>query len=262
MRDQLARPWAIFSLLISVDVLFIALHLIHLQTSLLPSNRWSIARDHGFGEIFQYLKYAGICLVLWQLFFQTRLRVMLGWLAVFVFLLLDDGARFHEHFGLAFAAATHLPDMGSVRARDIGELVFALLAGLTVLPLVVFGWLRGTQLARAISVDLALLLVALTGCGVGADLVHRMLSLTSLDVLVGLVEDGGEMLVLSLTCAYITQWMTAQVRFRPARVLGSMLNQRLLGPETPRRGREAAGTVATHHLEEILRPAPQVHDRY
>lgn len=262
MRDRLARPWVIFALLIGGDFLFIALHLVHLQTSLLPSNRWSIAQDHGFGELFQYLKYVGICLVLWQLFLETRLRVMLGWLAVFAFLLLDDSARLHEHFGLAFAAATHLQDIGSVRARDIGELVFALLAGLIVLPLVVFGWLRGTHLARTISIDLALLLVALTGCGVGADLVHRMLAVTSMDVLAGVIEDGGEMLVLSLTCAYITQWMTAQVRFRPARLLGEMLNQRLLGTETPRCGREAAGGVATHHLEEILRPAPQVHDRY
>ena len=262
MRVRFARPWAILALLISGDLLFIAAHLMHVETSLLPSNRWSIAQDRGFGEMFQYLKYIVICLVLWQLFLKTRLRVTLGWLAVFVFLLLDDSARLHEHFGLAFAAATHLPDIGSVRARDIGELVFALLAGLVVLPLVVFGWLRGAQVARAISIDLALLLVALTGCGVGADFVHRMLSLTSMDLLAGLVEDGGEMFVLSLTCAYITQWMTTQVRFRPARLLGSMLNQRLLGPETPRRGRVVAGSVATQHLEEILRPAPEVHDRY
>jgi hypothetical protein len=182
---------------------------------------------------------------------------------VFGFLLLDDSARIHEHFGLAFAAVTHLPDLGSLRARDVGELVFAILAGLIVLPLVVFGWLRGAQPARIISLDLALLLVALTGCGVGADLVHRMLSLTSMDLLAGVIEDGGEMFVLSLTCAYVAQWMTGPVLYRPARLLGSMLNQRLLGPETPRRGRQAAGgAVATQHLEEILGSAPEIQDRH
>jgi hypothetical protein len=236
MRLRCARPLALFALLITGDLLFIGLHLVHLETSLLPSNRWSIAQDRGYGEMFQYVKYIGICLVLGQLFLQTRLRVMLGWLAVFGFLLLDDSARIHEHFGMAFAAVTHLPDIGSLRARDIGELVFALLAGLIVLPLVVFGWLRGARPARIITIDLALLIVALAGCGVGADLIHRMLLLTSMNLLAGLIEDGGEMFVLSLTCAYIAQWTTWQVRFRPASLLGSMLNQRLLGPETPAPG--------------------------
>jgi hypothetical protein len=210
----------VLTALISGDLLFIAAHLIHLQTSWLPSNRWSIAQDHGYGEVFQYLKYIAICLALGKLFVTTRQRVMLGWLAVFSFLLLDDAGRIHERFGLAFAAFTHLPTVGSLRARDIGELVFALLGGLIVLPLVVFGWLRGARPARAVSTDLALLLVALAGCGVGADFVHRMLSLTSMEVLAGLIEDGGEMLVLSCACAYMSQWMTGQVRCRPARLLG------------------------------------------
>lgn len=201
------------------DLLFLALHILHLQTALLPSDRWSITRDHGYAEMFQYLKYVAVCLMLWQLFLQTRLRVVLGWTAVFAFLLLDDVGRMHERFGLAFAAWTHVPAIGSLRARDIGELVFALLAGLIVLPLVIFGWVRGAQSAPAISTDLALLLFLLAGCGVGADFVHRMLAVTSMEVLAGLIEDGGEMFVLSLTCAYITQWMSAQVRFRPARLL-------------------------------------------
>ena len=45
--------------------------------------------------------------------------------------------------------------------------------------------------------------------------------------LVGLLEDGGEMLVLSATCAYVIQWATAtdvrhesQIRYRIARRFG------------------------------------------
>jgi hypothetical protein len=156
--------WLILAGLWCGDVLFIALHLVHLQTSWLPSDRWSIARDHGYVEMFQYLKYVAICLSLGQLFVRTHLRVMLGWVAVFAFLLLDDAGRMHERFGLLFAAVTHLPDMGELRARDIGELVFALLAGL--------------------------------------------------------IEDGGEMFVLSLACAYTIQRVIGPVQFRPAKLLG------------------------------------------
>jgi hypothetical protein len=235
----------LFTVLVFGDLLFIGLHLIHLQTSLLPSDRWSIARDHGFAEIFQYLKYIIICLALGHLYLRTQLRMLLGWLAVFAFLLLDDVGRIHERFGLLFAAWTQLPDLGELRARDLGELTFALLAGLVVLPLVIFGWLRGTAPARTISIDLALFLLALGGCGVGADLIHRMLSLTSMDVLAGVIEDGGEMLVLSLTCAYITQWVTTQIRFRPAKLLGPRVQNWLLGGEAPGCGRQAADSIAT-----------------
>lgn len=223
-RDAVTRatrtPLIVLAVLMGGDLLFIALHLVHLKTSLLPSSRWSIAQDHGFAEMFQYIKYIGICVALGRLFGATHLRVMLGWIAVFAFLLLDDVGRMHERFGLAFAASTHLPAIGSLRARDIGELVFALLAGLVVLPLVVFGWLRGARPARAISNDLALLLVALAGCGVGADFVHRLLAVTSMEAIAGLVEDGGEMFVLSIACAYLSQWLAGQVRFRPAKLLG------------------------------------------
>jgi hypothetical protein len=209
------------------DLLFIALHLMYVETSLLASGRWSIAEDRGYAEMFQYVKFLGICLALGRLFVRTHLRVLIGWIAVFAFLLLDDAGRIHEHFGLAFAVWTRLPDIGALRARDIGEFIYALLAGLLVVPLVAFGWLRGAPPARAISADLAVLLIALGGCGVGADLVHRMLSATFMDVLTGLLEDGGEMIVLSVTCAYVTQWVPAadvqqeaQLRFRPARLFG------------------------------------------
>lgn len=222
-------PLIVLAVLMSGDLLFIALHLVHLHTSLLPSNRWSISQDRGFAEMFQYLKYIAICLALGQLFVRTRLRVMLGWIAVFAFLLVDDAGRIHERFGLAFAASTQLPDIFSLRARDIGELVFALLAGVIVLPLVLFGWLRGAPPARAISTDLALFLVALAGCGVGADLVHRMLSMTPMDAVIGVLEDGGEMFVLSLACAYLAQGMTSQT-FRC-----SSISSRFSAPELPQR---------------------------
>lgn len=208
------------------DLLFIGLHLVHLQSSLLPSSRWSIARDHGFAEMFQYLKFAAICLALGYLFVRTRIRALLGWVAVFAFLLLDDAGRIHERCGLMFAAWAHLPDHGALRGRDIGELIYALFAGLLVVPTAAFGCLRDVQSARAISADLTVLLLAFAACAVGADLVHQMLSATFMDMAAGLFEDGGEMLVLSLTCAYVIQWVTvadskhgSQVRFRPAKLL-------------------------------------------
>jgi hypothetical protein len=222
-------PSLALALLIVGDLIFIALHLVHVGTDLLPSSRWSIERDRGFGEMFQYLKLAGIGLMLAHLFSKTRMRVLLGWMSVFVFLLLDDMGRIHEHVGLWLASWAHIPSFGPLRGRDVGEIVYSLALASVVVPLLGFGYARGSPTARAISRDLAVLLAALAACGVGVDLVHRLLSGSSANTLAAIVEDGGEMLVLSVTCFYVIQWVSSgaaqhepDVRFRPGALLQAL----------------------------------------
>lgn len=216
----------VLAILMLGDLVFIGLHIVYMQTSLLPSSRWSIEQDLGFPEMFQYGKFIGICLALSHLFLKTHWRVLLGWIAVFALLLFDDAGQIHERFGFTLATRLQLRDFGPVRGSDIGELIYLLLIGLLVVGILAFGWLRGGQLARAISADLAVLLVALGACGVGGDLLHQVLSATFMNEITGVLEDGGEMLVLSLTCAYVMQWTTAdvqhrsQVRFQPAGLFG------------------------------------------
>jgi hypothetical protein len=182
---------------------------------------WSIERDRGFGEMFQYLKYAGIVLALADLFRRTRLAVLLGWIGVFTFLLLDDSMRIHERFGLHMVAWAHLHDFGGLRGRDVGELVYAALAAVVMVSGLALAYVRCSPVARAISADLAFLIAALAACAVGGDTLHRLLSGTAINSIAALAEDGGEMLVLSVTCFYVAQWVPddaqseAAVRFRP-----------------------------------------------
>lgn len=122
-----------------------------------------------------------------------------------VYVQIDDAAQVHEPFGLALATRLDLRDFAHVRGSDVGELNYALLAGVLVLGVVAFGWLQGAQLARTMSADLAVLMLALGACGVGADLLHQMLLGSFMDELTGVLEDGGEMLVVSLTFSYVLQ---------------------------------------------------------
>lgn len=189
--------------LIGGDLLFIILHWIHLHTGMLTSELWSIERDRGFAEMFQYFKYVGIMLALAGLFRRTRLPVLLLWIGVYGCLLLDDSMRIHERFGLDIAAWAHLHGFGGLRGRDLGELIYAALGAAVLTPVLVLGYLRSSPMARAICDDLLLLLIALLIFAVGGDTIHRLLSSTTFDALAGIVEDGGEMLVLSVTCWYV-----------------------------------------------------------
>lgn len=207
MANPSRALFTLLAVLVAGDLLFISLHWLHVHSGMLSSELWSIQRDRSFGEMFQYLKYLGIMLALAQLFRVTRLRVLLGWIGVFAFLLFDDSMRIHERFGLHASAWLDLPTFGGMRGRDIGELLFAALVAAVLLPVLGFGYVRGSAVARAVSTRLAVLLAALVMFGVGGDVIHRLLSGTDLDVLAGMVEDGGEMLVLSLTCYYVAQWL-------------------------------------------------------
>jgi hypothetical protein len=198
-------PRKLLGALIGGDLLFMVLHWLHVHTGILASERWSIARDRGFAEMFQYLKYLGIMLALAQLFRRTRLPVLMLWIGVFGFLLLDDSMRIHERFGLGMVAWAHIPDFGSLRGRDLGELIYAALGAVLLTPALVTAYVRSSPTARAISADLLLLLIALLIFAVGGDTIHRLLSSTTFDSMAAIVEDGGEMLVLSLICCYLSR---------------------------------------------------------
>jgi hypothetical protein len=199
-------PGKLLAALIGGDLVFMVLHWLHMHTNLLVSERWSIARDRGYGEMFQYLKYAGIVFALGQLFRKTRLPVLLLWIGVYGFLLLDDSMRIHERIGLDLVAWAHLADFGGLRGRDWGELIYAAIGGAFLMPVLVLAYIRSSQAARAISVNMAILLAALLLFAVGGDAIHRLLSTTALDDMATIIEDGGEMLALSVTCFYVARF--------------------------------------------------------
>ncbi|HEY0686317.1 MAG TPA: hypothetical protein VGD45_28510 [Steroidobacter sp.] len=214
-------PYILLAALLAGDILFMTLHWLHLHSTVLRSELWSIERDGSFGEMYQYLKYLGVGLALAHLYRSTRLPVLLGWIGVFAFLLLDDSMRIHERFGLGMVAWIHLPDFGGLRGRDLGELIFAGLVVAILAPVLALGYVRGSPASRALTADLSVLLAALAACAVGGDTIHRLLSGTALNTLAGMIEDGGEMIALSLTSFYIAQWVPYRastpeaVRFRP-----------------------------------------------
>jgi hypothetical protein len=200
------RPLKLLSWLIGGDLVFMVLHWLHVNTGALTSELWSIDRDRGYAEMFQYLKYLGIMLALAQLFRRARLPILLLWIGVYAFLLLDDSMRIHERFGLHMVAWAQLHDFGGLRGRDVGELIYAAIGGLLLTPVLVLAYIRSSPMARAISAELLVLLAALLVFAVGGDVIHRLLSGTAFDTMAAIVEDGGEMLVLSVTCFYVARY--------------------------------------------------------
>lgn len=191
-------------LLICADAGFILLHLIDLQTGWLREARVSLELDGGPAEIYQYVKEFWVVVCMAVAYVSTRRVAYASWALVFLFLLLDDSATVHEHAGNWLGRQYQFQAPFGLRPNDVGELLFAAAVGLTILAGVGAAAWRGSEQCRRISRDLGCLVVALGLVGVVVDTLHVIayFAQSLLEQVLLVVEDGGEMLVMSALMAY------------------------------------------------------------
>ena len=191
-------------LLISADLAFIVLHLVNVETGWLRGVPISLEADGGLPETYQYIKTFWIALSMASTFWRTRVGLYGAWAVVFSFLLIDDAGQIHERVGKWLGRSYQLPVAFGLRPEDIGEQLFAALVGASMLALVGFASWRGSGQSKSVSRDILCLVVALAFVGVAVDALHVIAyvhrSLLAQVLLV--IEDGGEMLVISALTAY------------------------------------------------------------
>jgi hypothetical protein len=196
---------ALLYMLLLVDVLFIGIHVVHVWSPWLGSLFYSIERDGGLAEQYQYIKLVWLAACLGAAFLQRRGRAFAGWAVFFAFLLLDDALQIHERAGGVLAQLFGFPPLFGLRGKDFGEVMVAGMVGAAACA---FAWLairRGGESSKRLSADLLCLLAALALFGVFFDVLHTItyFRLPAVAPVFALIEDGGEMLVMSATMAYI-----------------------------------------------------------
>ncbi len=199
-----AATLTLLALLICGDLAFMLIHVLHVWTPWLSGSHYSIETDRGLAENYQYIKQLWIVACMAVAFVQTRSKIFAGWMVLFTFLLLDDAAEIHEHVGFWLGARFDLPAIAGLRPDDFGELSFAAFVGSLTVCMVAFTLWRGDARARQVSRDILCLIGALAFFGVGVDLIHVMayFNAPAISRALTLIEDGGEMLVISLLTCY------------------------------------------------------------
>lgn len=162
----------------------------------------NLSRDHSFGESVGYC----IAFLAAALFFLTSLeqrsRVLLFLAALMAFVWFDDSAMYHERLGGWLAATLDFPSVLGLRPIDLGELLSWTLAALLLCGVLI--WSLGQRQPGdlgILAIVLAMFAILLM-FGVVGDMVHILLP-ENLNLLVGMIEDGGELLAVTLiaTCA-------------------------------------------------------------
>lgn len=204
LPDGILRKGSLLLLLmVAIDAGFVGIHLVHTLTAALPDPRFSLGHDGGYAEIFQYAKLLTVVWLLLSVWRKAWQPVFGAWALLYTYLLGDDALQFHELGGAAIAETLGYSSRLGLRAVDFGELTISAAFGVLFTVAIVVSYWRSSAGARHASQDLSVLFAALVFFGVGFDMLHALAGIGVLGILFGLMEDGGELLAVSATMAYL-----------------------------------------------------------
>lgn len=156
--------------------------------------------DHSVPELYQYVKFLVASAALGQAFVRSKRWTPAVWSVGFALAFLDDVLRIHERGGNVLAPLFAQLTDGAVVGREPGE-VLILVTAVAVMGFLMLvarnhdsAW--GWEEARLAQAGVVLLVV-----GAVIDLVGASVRTSALKTALTLVEDGGEMIVVSLMAA-------------------------------------------------------------
>jgi hypothetical protein len=178
--------------------------------------QWLLRAENGWPEQFGYAKEATCAALLLLLWRRTGLGVFAAWAAVFACALADDRLQLHERGGAFLARHLPLPELAGLRAQDLGELAVWALVGMFPLVAVAVLHRRSPGHVRAASRGLAVIVAGFAFFGVVVDQFHAMTRGGPLDHMLGVLEDGGELVLLSVAVYYAGALVAGARLTRPA----------------------------------------------
>jgi len=193
-------------LLILTDFGFILGHIL-LRFDFLAGKQWNITTERGYAESFQYIQEIWITTTLFIYGIKTLALNYFSWSILYSYILLDDYFQIHERLGSDLVSLFNYHPAFGLRAQDIGETSVFTIFGVFFLVILLFSYKRSNLHTRNISNNLFFLLASLTVFGFIADMIHsvvdEVIGNDLLSLYFEIIEDGGEMLVMSIIVWYV-----------------------------------------------------------
>ncbi|NCO86724.1 MAG: hypothetical protein GW886_08860 [Rhodobacterales bacterium] len=211
LRADIARK--AFLGLVACDLALIAAHLANVAFAILKETSMiamlDIGLDDGLAEQFNKAKWLVAALLLTLAATFSRQRILAALALGFLVAFLDDAFRLHETAGEALVVALDLKPVFLLRAQDIGELASWGALGAIVFGPLTWAFLTAPRDERPIGYHLLAVIAALAFFGIAVDMIHVALpqlfsgpAAWVTNILLGTLEDSGEMLFGSLAVAY------------------------------------------------------------
>ncbi|WP_412061075.1 hypothetical protein [Rubrivirga sp. IMCC45206] len=196
--------WVLAALFLAVDVLLIGMFL-PFKLGWVTDPAFKLGQDGGFGELFGYAKTLWIGLCAAALAVRTRQPVFAAFAALFLMFLADDAGMLHEYWGVRIGDALGFGTVVGMSPHDFGELLFVGAWAGPILALGALGYWKSHAAAQRVARVGLVGIGALAAFGIGMDVVHQVAmagpEINGLHTLLTTIEEGGEMVVLSVLAA-------------------------------------------------------------
>lgn len=190
-------------LLLIADLSFVVLHILYIYFGWFSTSLYSLSRDRGYAEFFQYTKELWIIYLLIVLAIRHRKWLLSIFSALFVYFLIDDSLELHEKLGEFLAQYFGFQPALGLRAVDFGELLvygmFFLLFGISI----ALGYHLSDPADRRVARYLVVLVIILAGFGVFLDMIGIIVGHPEAERFMLILEEGGELLVMSVICWFV-----------------------------------------------------------
>lgn len=193
------QPKRLLAAFLVIDLAFIVLHIV---TDGGRGPITSLDTDIGLGGLWGFGKALAAAWMVHRAFRSTQITVYLAWAVTFVTVALDDLAEIHENLGDGLATAADLPAVAGLRPADLGELLVWAMLGIPLLIAIGLTVRHADARGRLDSLRFFTLMAVLVVVAAGLDALHMMATDDTGDpwavTPLGVLEDGGELVVLSL----------------------------------------------------------------
>ncbi|QDG74938.1 hypothetical protein [Labrenzia sp. PHM005] len=195
---------------LSADLLFVFLHIV---LGFMVMKGWvsiwpdffNIGRDWSAGEILNYIKWVLIIFTVMSIYLHRRVPVFLGLAIFFLIALFDDSLQLHERGATWLIENTPMYDLFGTDQGVAGELVIWTFLGILSVSCLAIGWIMSPPEECRRIVPVMLLFFGVVFCAVVLDVLHHKLPTprSLFAGLLGILEDGGEMVMLTFLLAYV-----------------------------------------------------------
>ncbi|MFZ1399805.1 MAG: hypothetical protein WAS33_23065 [Candidatus Promineifilaceae bacterium] len=213
MSTRLHRSTIFLITLWIIDVVLITLHFFHrlairgiIHSDFLINSIFSMSEEGQLPDLFQYVKELAIVAILVFIALQGK-RMYAIWAAIFGYILLDDIAEIHERIGYIFE--DKMPQIASMDPAEVAQTGFLVLVSGILFGVALLMIWRNRDKQRQACLHLTILLAIAAFFGVGVDMLQGLImNRFGISGIVKIVEDGGEMLIIS-----VILWYTYRIAF-------------------------------------------------
>lgn len=158
-----------------------------------------VTTEGGYPEIFNYVQLAVLAWLMLHVFVQTRQAIYASLGALFLLALGEDALQLHERVG-RYAASIDLPAPASLGANHFGELLHWLGVGAVSVAALVYGLVASNAEDRKVGAIFVFLIFMLGFFAAVGDATYIVLreKFFGAGFILGIAEDGGEMLTIAL----------------------------------------------------------------